>query len=93
MTFKLVIECSKDIDKLKIDFSDGSSCVSTKPVKSTKEEVEPRVTMSTPVSRNDAFIDLDADFGGVSQEVVQKPDVTRAERPVKVAEELQNLNI
>ncbi|UOK16746.1 hypothetical protein [Vibrio phage phiKT1024] len=27
MSFRLVIECSKDIDKLSIDFSDGSSVV------------------------------------------------------------------
>jgi hypothetical protein len=94
--FKLNIECTKDIDELHINFSDGSSVVTTKPVsdspkepkKSEQKTSQPR----TPSSHQSQTLDLDADFGGISQEVIKPPEINREEREVKVAEELQNFD-
>ena len=101
MTFRLLIECTKDIDKLSIDFSDGTSMVQHTPDTDPKpKNSNPRVKrpegqrhdeVSTP-SRKDAFIDTDTEFGSVSQEVVSLPTISTAGRPVKVAEELQNMD-
>lgn len=96
--FKLNIESTKDIHELHITFADGSHVISTSgsdrvasPQRDTVREVETRRTETQ--KRNDAFLDLDADFGGVSQDVVKPPEIHVAERPVKVASELQNLDI
>lgn len=100
MTFRLLIECSKDIDKLSIDFSDGTSMVQHTPdpdpkPKNSNPRVRPegeRHGEESPPSRKNAFIDTDAEFGSVSQEVVSLPTISTADRPVKVAEELQNMD-
>ena len=106
MTFRLLIECSKDIDKLSIDFSDGTSMVQHTPDPDLKpKNTNPRVRpegerhgeeSTTPAMqttrRKDGFIDTDAEFGSVSQEVVPLPTISTAPRPVKVAEELQNMD-
>lgn len=91
--FKLNIECTKDIEKLHIDFSDGTSAVTT-----TKEkEHEPRndvlVNGNGNSSRNDCFLDTDEDFTHVSQEVVELPAVPEAKKSINVAKEMQNLDI
>lgn len=103
MTFRLLIECTKDIDKLSIDFSDGTSMVQHTPSpeskprvpRTPKEKVSDDDQIDVPVSRpsrkND-FLDTDAEFGSVSQEVVPLPSIPTEVRPVKVAEELQNMN-
>ena len=86
--FKLNVECTKDIDELHINFSDGSSAVSTNiGGNKIKSEVQP-----IKASGKEQFLDLDADFGGISQEVVSPPQIDREERGVKVAEELQNFD-
>ena len=112
MAFKLLIECSKDIDKLSIDFSDGTSVIQESPDNS---EIEKHQETKSPTrtspnrkkntsSRNpdkpkmhnnqDTFLDLDAyDDVPVQSDVVQKPVIDDKERDVKVAEELQNLDI
>lgn len=94
--FRLNIECSKDIDEIHINFSDGSSSVTTKPSKVQTEEKVNAVN-ETPKSksqlRKDALLDTDAEFGNVSQEVVKLPEINMDSRPVKVASELQNLDI
>lgn len=100
MTFRLLIECTKDIDKLSIDFSDGTSMVQHTPdpdlkPKNTNPMVRPegeRHDEESKPSRADAFIDTDAEFGSVSQEVVSLPTIPVGDRPVKVAEELQNMD-
>lgn len=108
MTFRLLIECSKDIDKLSIDFSDGTSMVQHTPDPDLKpknsnprvrpegdrhrsSEVSTTPTMQT-TRRKDGFIDTDAEFGTISQEVVPLPTISTSDRPVKVAEELQNMD-
>ena len=97
MTFTLNIECSKDIDKLVIDFSDGSSTVTeVKPKKShsSKEKTtKSKEDRPNRPQRQEQFLDLETDYGDVSQDVVKLPDVHQNDRPVKVATEMQNLDI
>lgn len=100
--FKLNIECSKNIDELHINFSDGSSSVvnSDKPAKKIKkssptvhETNEVGKVTNKPAHKDNNFLDLDADYGNVSQKIVELPDVTKGERKTNVASELQNLDI
>ena len=103
MAFKLLIECSKDIDKLSIDFSDGTSVIQESPDKPEIEkhqDIEPRKRSSPnpdkPKMQNnqDSLLDLGAyDDVPVQTDVVQKPVIENRDRDVKVAEELQNLDI
>ena len=103
MTFRLLIECTKDIDKLSIDFSDGTSMVQHTPspeskpkvTRTSKENVSDDGQIGVPVSipsRENEFLDIDAEFGSVSQEVVPLPSIPTEVRPVKVADELQNMD-
>jgi hypothetical protein len=80
MAFELHITCSKDIDKLSIDFSDGTSVIT----ESKKKE--------EPVKQNKSFIDTDVEYSDISQDIIEKPNIIREEKPIKVAEELQNFN-
>ena len=96
--FKLNIESTKDINELHITFADGSHVVSTnssnRVVSPQRDKVHKVVEKPQEATRkSEAFLDLDADFGGVSQEVIRPPDIHSIERPVKVASELQNLDI
>jgi hypothetical protein len=96
--FKLNIESTKDINELHIKFADGSSVVTTTSnhnLASTSGVPVHDVAAQTQKSsvRREEFLDLDADFGGVSQEVVKPPEINRSDRPVNVANELQNLDI
>lgn len=98
--FKLNIECTKDFDELHIIFSDGTNTVVTNGRKeinnNVKETVQNKKPQAKSLQRNkpsEDLLDTDAEWGGVSQEVVQKPSIDDRQRPVKVAEELQNLDI
>ncbi len=75
MKFELHLTCTKDIDKLAIDFSDGTSVIQSSPNK-TKDE-----------------LDLDSEFGEISQKIVEKPQIHQRKRETNIAGELQNLNI
>ena len=92
--FKLVIECSKDIDNLSINFSDGTSVVTeSKP----KELIEPKEQKPKEIKKTerkplDTYLDTEDDYE-VQQEVVQKPFIQEIERPAKVSDELQNLDL
>lgn len=88
--FKLNIECTKDIDELHINFSDGTSIVSTSG-NSAQEKIKKPKEQSRP-AKQEQYLDVDAEFGGISQEVVEKPEIQQSSRPVKVAEELQNFD-
>ena len=107
--FKLLIECSKDIDKINIDFSDGTSVMQEsepKPERTKKrkndisENRDEVFNEGLPKYTNEeigrphrgGFLDTDAEFGGISQDVVKLPEINREDRPVKVAEELQNFD-
>lgn len=92
MSFELHITCSKDIDKLNIDFSDGSSAITA--ISESKQGIpDPSGldTLDTPKDPVD-ILDLDQDFS-TSDNIVQKPNVDIPERNVSVANELQNLDI
>ena len=39
------------------------------------------------------FLNTDDDFDDISTSTVEKPEITLPERPIRVAEELQNLDI
>lgn len=105
--FKLVIECSKDIDNLSINFSDGTSVITESKPNGEKELKEPKIkearedkevkapkTPKEPKERRklDTYLDTEEDYD-TQQEVVQKPIIQDVQRPAKVSDELQNLDL
>lgn len=75
--FKLSIECTKDIDSVNIVFSDGKVAAVTSGPDPDSELLTPRPKRSV-----------------VPKSVVQKPPVPETDdRGVKVADNLQNLDI
>ena len=101
--FKLLIECSKDIDELHINFSDGTSTVVEKPDKKNQKGSEPAEPVDSkksekvikdnkePRKKLDSYLDTDVDYS-ISQETIEKPSIPDIERPPKVSDELQNFN-
>ena len=97
--FKLLIECSKDIQFLQINFSDGTSVVTSKEPEKNKEpklekDKEQKDSKDTerPKRKNlEQYLDTDTDFS-ISQEVIEKPVIQDLIRPPKVTDELQNLD-
>ena len=94
--FELHITCSKNIDKLNIDFSDGTTIVQEKQQiqKPVKEKIETKTekTEFTKPSKKEMYLNTDDDFSDIEQEVVQKPIIESQERPIKIAQELQNFD-
>lgn len=104
--FKLLIECSKDIDNLSINFSDGTSVITEtnqdKEIKKTQEqktkiqkeskEVNEVKEIKEPRRKLESYLDTEMDFS-IQQEVVQKPIIQEVNRPAKVSDELQNLDL
>lgn len=80
--FRLLIECSRDIERISIDFTDGSTVV--------RERREQNGTGVT-----DKPLDTSG-FAGtstpVSKEVVSLPDIPVDTREPAVADELHNLD-
>ena len=103
MAFKLLIECSKDIDELHINFSDGTSSVVSKEPKEPKENKTERIQKENkepskpkepilPKRKNlEEYLDTDTDFS-INQEVIEKPVIQDLIRPPKVTDELQNID-
>jgi len=103
MSFELNIKSSKDITSLSINFADGTSTV-TSSNKVEKIHKEPKNNSDVikddhndhntkkTRGRKEQFLDTEADYSSLSQEVVQLPKIDVINRPVKVAEELQNLD-
>lgn len=94
MSFKLLIECSKDITQLQINFADGTSTV-TSGIKAEKTHRAPKSdddVIDKPRGRKEQFLNTDADYSSVSQEVVALPKIDIKDRPISVAPELQNLD-
>lgn len=104
--FKLLIECSKDIDNLSINFSDGTSVITEtnqdKEIKNQQEqktkiqkeskEVNEVKEIKEPRRKLESYLDTEMDFSN-SQEVVQKPIIQEVNRPANVSDELQNLDL
>ena len=100
MAFKLLIECSKDIDTLHINFSDGTSVVTSnedkpekvKEHKEHKDSKEEKSTTEKPKRKHlEQYLNTDEDFT-VNQEIIEKPKIEDLVRPPKVTDELQNLD-
>ena len=99
MAFKLLIECSKDIQFLQINFSDGTSVVTSKEPEKNKEpklekakEQKDSKDTERPKRKNlEEYLDTDTDFS-INQEVIEKPVIQDLIRPPKVTDELQNLD-
>lgn len=78
-------------DKPKKDSKlDKPTTTTTKPKQSIVKEEQKK--QQKPQMKKEEFLDLDADFS-VSQEVIEKPVIDGVERPIKVADEIQNLEI
>lgn len=109
--FKLLIECTKDISEISINFTDGTSVVKSselepEPTKLTKPDKKPdkKPKPNAPKPKEPKFsearrelLDLDDYSGGntsnSTQSHVSKPEIANHDREVKVATELQNLDI
>ena len=100
--FELHITCSKDIDNLSINFSDGTSVVTESKPKETKEikelkvkenkEIKEKEIKKTERKSLDTYLDTEDDYQ-IQQEVIKKPFIQEIERPAKVSDELQNLDL
>lgn len=100
MSFKLLIECSKDIDELHINFSDGTTTTVEKPKetaskKEFKEIKKPKITKEQYSSDNTDDTD-DTDWGSyLGEKNVEKisppsiPDID-IDREINVAGEMKN---
>jgi len=93
MQFELHVTCTKDIDKLKIDFADGTSVVQHSIPDSGIRNETSYDTKEPQSHGKQQLLDTDADWGSISQEVVELPQIEEKSRSVSVAEELQNLDI
>lgn len=101
--FRLLIECSKDIDKLSIDFSDGTSVITDKSgavsetPKKKKTEVERPV--EKPVERpkkSSENVLIPEDFcynKSESTEVIKPPEIPDLDRPPKIDDILDDLKL
>lgn len=92
MGFELHITCSKDIDELYINFSDGTSTIVENKRKENKNDIKNKVTSKNVADRN-VFLDTDIENENINHEIVKPPEISLEERPVKIANELQNLDI
>ena len=94
--FKLLIECSKDIDTLAINFSDGTSVVTESKLKETKpkeaKEIKEHREIKETRKKLDTYLDTEDEYT-IQQEVLQKPIIQDVQRPAKVTDELQNLDL
>ena len=101
--FKLLIECSKDIDNLSINFSDGTSVITeTNQDKEIKNQQEQKTKIQKeskevkeikePRRKLESYLDTEMDFS-IQQELVQKPIIQEVNRPANVSDELQNLDL
>lgn len=89
--FKLLIECSKDISEIHINFTDGTSVVKS-PESLELQNSKPKKPKFAEA--REELLDLDYDnCSGSFSETVKKPDIVNPIRKAKVASELQNLDI
>lgn len=106
--FELHITCSKDISKLKIDFTDGS-CICTEDSKDTKDSFEPKEQKESKKSKKTKEIketqnieDSEDSGGPVPNWIIpdrpkkvegqKPPEIPDLDRPPKIDEVLNNLD-
>lgn len=81
--FELHITCSKDISKLKIDFTDGS-CICTEDPKDTKDSFEPKEQKESKKSKKTKEIKETQNIEDSGDSVNPVPDWIIPDRPKKV---------
>lgn len=102
MSFELIIKCTKDISNLHIDFADGTSSIIHSPDNSEKEDKKipkpikenkvQNTPKNTPLKTKEEY--LDTNYGEpIISEKIELPKIDLGNREVKVANELQNLQI
>lgn len=74
--FRLLIECTKDIDTLQINFSDGTSVMTEKTEKSRNDKIK----------IDECYENTDEE----ALEAIKVPDVS--DRPVKIDENLNGMD-
>lgn len=103
--FELHITCSKDISKLKIDFTDGS-CICTEGSKDSfepKEQKEPKKSKKTKEIKETQNIEDSEDSGDPVPDWIipdrpkkvegqKPPEIPDLDRPPKIDEVLNNLD-
>ena len=94
--FELHITCTKDIDKLSIDFSDGTSIIQESKHKQDKQHKESKKCEKCAEEHIDKDILLDDvelynNKCKNRKEVVKPLELPDVERPVNVDDALQNL--
>lgn len=97
--FKLLIECTKEIDELHINFSDGTTSIIDSKNESKNEKVEkPEKIKNTTKQTNEYrkpltdYLDTN-DTTSVNQEVIEKPIISEVTRKPNIDNNLQNLDI
>lgn len=81
--FELHITCSKDISKLKIDFTDGS-CICTEDSKDTKDSFEPKEQKESKKSKKTKEIKETQNIEDSEDSGDPVPDWIIPDRPKKV---------
>lgn len=101
MSFELHITCSKDIDELHINFSDGTSSVVSKndnDYQKPKEKQTEKYTKTKPKEEKevrkplDSYLDTSDEIHEINKEKIELP-VIPDKTTVKIASELQNFDI
>lgn len=87
--FELHITCTKDIEKLSIDFSDGTSVVQEKTEKLEKQEKSKKVSKEKEDFKEEDLSKYQSKRS-VSQEIVEKPKIPERTE-TKVDDILQEL--
>lgn len=73
--FELHITCTKDIEKLSIDFSDGTSVVQEKTEKPEKPEKSKKVSKEKEDFKEEDLSKYQNSKKSVSQEIIEKPKI------------------
>ena len=103
--FELHITCSKDISKLKIDFTDGS-CICTEDSKDSKDSFEPKEQKESKKSKKTKEIketqNIEDSEDSVPDWIIpdkpkkvegqKPPEIPDLDRPPKIDEVLNNLD-
>lgn len=86
--FELHITCTKDIDKIQIDFSDGSTCM-TETKKESKSKKDESHGNARDTNSRDAITHKEAE--NVAEVIVEKPKVPDEPKEPSVEDYLQGL--
>jgi len=90
--FELSIKCSKDIDELHINFSDGTSTIVEKTSKSSRPSRPKSQKKKDKVSEiKDEDVNWDDYLGEINTEIINPPNIPDIpQRDINVAKEMEN---